>query len=46
LYRQDTAPGQKKVSLLFGLFQYQSGQETERIRLFYFTVAQTPPPQK
>jgi hypothetical protein len=46
LYRQDTAPGQKKVSLLFGLFQYQSGQDTERTRLFYFTVAQTPPPQK
>jgi hypothetical protein len=46
LYRRDTAPAQKKVSLLFGLFQYQSSQETERTRLFYCTVAQTPPPPK
>jgi hypothetical protein len=43
LYRRDTAPGQKKVSLLFGLFQYQFSQESERTRLFYFTIAQTPP---
>jgi hypothetical protein len=45
LYRRDTAPAQKKVSLLFGLFQYQSGRETERTKLFYFTVFQTPPPK-
>ena len=43
LYRRDTAPAQKKVSLLFGLFQYQSTSETELTRLFYFTVFQTPP---
>ncbi len=42
LYRRDTAPAQKKVSLLFGLFQYQSTSETELTRLFYFTVFQTP----
>jgi hypothetical protein len=46
LYRRETAPGHKKVSLLFGLFQYQSNKETERTRLFYFTVSQTPPPKK
>jgi hypothetical protein len=45
LYRHDTAPGDKKVSLLFGLFQYQFNQESERTRLFYFTIAQTPPPK-
>ena len=43
LYRRDTAPEQKKVSLLFGLFQYQSTGEAEQTRLFYFTVLQTPP---
>ena len=46
LYRRDTAPEHKKVSLLFGLFQYQSGEETEQTRLFYFTVFQTLPPPK
>ena len=46
LYRRETAPAQKKVSLLFGLFQYQSNKETEQTKLFYFTVFQTPPPQK
>jgi hypothetical protein len=42
LYRRDTAPARKKVSLLFGLFQYQSTEQTEQTRLFYFTVFQTP----
>jgi hypothetical protein len=46
LYRRETAPGYKKVSLLFGLFQYQSDQETERTRLFYLTVHRTAPPSK
>jgi hypothetical protein len=46
LYRRETAPGRKKVSLLFGLFQYQSTEETEQTKLFYFTVFQTPPPKK
>jgi len=46
LYRRETAPEHKKVSLLFGLFQYQSLKETEQMKLFYFTVFQTPPPKK
>jgi len=39
LYRRDTAPGTKKCSLLFGLFQYQSDAETEKFRLFFIPVA-------
>lgn len=35
LYRRDTAPESRKCSLLFGLFQYQSGQEGRRWRVFY-----------
>ena len=46
LYHRETAPARKKVSLLFGLFQYQSSQRAERTRLFYFTVFQTPSSQK
>lgn len=46
LYRRETAPARKKVSLLFGLFQYQSTEQTEQTRLFYFTVHQKPPPGK
>jgi hypothetical protein len=38
LYRRDSTPGHKKVSLLFGLFQYQSGPEGGRARLFYIPV--------
>ena len=38
LYRRDTTPTTKKVSLLFGLFQYQSGPEGGRTRLFYVTL--------
>jgi hypothetical protein len=46
LYRRDTAPAHKKVSLLFGLFQYQSDGETRQTRWFYFTVSKTSPPAK
>ncbi len=46
LYRRDRAPEQKKVSLLFGLFQYQSAKESAQTKLFYFTVSQAPPPKK
>jgi hypothetical protein len=42
LYLRETAPAQKKVSLLFGLFQHQSTEQTEQTRLSYFTVFQTP----
>ena len=38
LYRRDTTPDSKKCSLLFGLFQYQSGLAEKRLRLFYIPV--------
>ena len=41
LYRQETAPAHKKVSLLFGLFQYQCDGENKRTKLFYLTVSKT-----
>jgi hypothetical protein len=33
LYRRDTTPETKKISLLFGLFQYQSGPNGRRWRV-------------
>jgi len=44
LYRHDTAPGLRKSSLLFGLFQYQSTPEGKRLRLFYVPLGKTKPP--
>lgn len=41
LYRDEKAPLQKKVSLLFGLFQYQYDGKTKRTKLFYLTVSKT-----
>ena len=38
LYRRDVTPATKKCSLLFGLFQYQSGTNGRRLRLFYVPV--------
>lgn len=43
LYRCDTTPRSRKCSLLFGLFQYQSGLEGKRVRLFYVPVVKTKP---
>lgn len=43
LYRRDVSPRHKKVSLLFGLFQYQSGPEGARTRLFYIPLGKHPP---
>ena len=43
LYRRQTTPTSKKCSLLFGLFQYQSGTEGKRVRLFYIPVVKTKP---
>ena len=40
LWRRDTSPGQKKISLLFGLFQYQSTPEESHWRVFYLPVGQ------
>jgi hypothetical protein len=41
LYRRETAPAHKKVSLLFGLFQYQCDGDNKRVKLFYLTVSRT-----
>ncbi|MFO1476694.1 MAG: hypothetical protein U1F98_08590 [Verrucomicrobiota bacterium] len=38
LYRRDANPESKKCSLLFGLFQYQSGSAGKQLRLFYIPV--------
>jgi hypothetical protein len=38
LYRDEQTPAHKKVSLLFGLFQYQCDGETKRTKLFHLTV--------
>ena len=43
LYRRDAAPASRKCSLLFGLFQYESGSEGKRVRLFYISVVKTRP---
>ena len=47
LYRRETSPAFKKCSLLFGLFQYQSGNEGKRLRLLYLPVLKegSPPPK-
>jgi len=39
LYRREETPRSKKCSLLFGLFQYQSGAEGWRWRVCHVTVA-------
>jgi hypothetical protein len=41
LYRSDKSADAKKISLLFGLFQYQSAGETNKLRLFYIPVLKT-----
>jgi len=46
LYRHETAPGSKKCSLLFGLFQYESGVEMKKWRLFYIPVINSHPQAK
>lgn len=38
LYRRDAAPGAKKISCFFGLYQYQSNSEEKKLRLFYIPV--------
>jgi hypothetical protein len=38
-YRREVRPGHKKVSLLFGLFQYESGPDSKRVRLFYIPLS-------
>ncbi len=47
LYRRETAPQSKKISLIFGLFQYQSTAADRHWRLFYIPMgAKTPPAAK
>ena len=38
LYHSDKTLDSKKISILFGLFQYQSVGETNKLRLFYIPV--------
>ncbi|MGH8023252.1 MAG: hypothetical protein ACRED1_06710, partial [Limisphaerales bacterium] len=38
LYRRDAAPGRKKISCFFGLYQYQNNSQGKRIRLFYIPI--------
>jgi hypothetical protein len=44
LYRRDVTPKTKKISLLLGLFQYQSGPEGSRYRLCYIPLGKTKNP--
>jgi len=39
LYRREAAPGHKKISLLFGLFQYQREWKHSWTRLFYIRIS-------
>ena len=41
LYRRDTTPDSKQCSLLFGLFQSQSGPEGKITKLFFIPVSKT-----
>ena len=38
LYRHERAPGTRKASFLFGLFQYESRPEGRHVRLFYIPL--------
>jgi hypothetical protein len=38
LYRKDETKTEKKVTFLFGLFQYRKGEDGKHIRLFYFPI--------
>jgi hypothetical protein len=44
LYRRETTPEAKKCSLLFGLFQYQTGPDGRRMRVCYVPVMNTRKP--
>ena len=43
LYRRDKTPASKKCSLLFGLFQYQSGVQGKQWRLLYIPLGKWEP---
>jgi hypothetical protein len=38
LYRRDETKTEKKVTFLFGLFQYRAGEDGKHLRLFYIPV--------
>jgi hypothetical protein len=38
LYRRDVSASEKKTTFLFGLFQFRSGDEGKRVRLFYIPL--------
>jgi len=38
LYRRDTAPDYKKISALFGLYQFEAEPDEKSLRLFYIPV--------
>lgn len=44
LYRQERTPLRKKCSLLFGLFQYESGSAGKRVKLFFIPFRRKPYP--
>ena len=43
LYRRDAAPESRKVSLLFGSFQYESGADGRRARVLYIPFGKRAP---
>ncbi len=46
LYRAESGPAGRKVSLLFGLIQYQKSSAGRQWRLFYMPVAESRPPKE
>jgi hypothetical protein len=42
LYRHETAPEHRKVSVFFGLYQRQTGPDGSRTRLFYIPLGKRP----
>ena len=45
LYRRDASPDAKKISCLFGLYQYRSNPDLKQVRLFYIPVINHRPQQ-
>lgn len=44
LYRREASPKAKKISMLFGLFQYQSSSEGKRVRVCYIPLGKAKVP--
>ncbi|MBM3846185.1 MAG: hypothetical protein FJ405_07870 [Verrucomicrobia bacterium] len=43
LYRMEKTPASKKCSIMFGLFQYQTGRDGKRTRLFFIPLPKSRP---